>query len=198
VDPVAYRLRILQPPQKNPPPPNPTGDAIFDSARLAAVLKLAAEKSGWGTPPANGRGRGIACHYSFDTYVAHSVEVSVEKDHSVKVHRVVCAVDCGRPVDPDGIRAQAEGAIVYALTAALYGEITIAGGAVEQSNFDGYPMLRMNEMPAIEVHIVQSEEKPTGMGEPCVPPVAPAVAGAIFAATGKRIRRLPIRSEDLA
>ena len=111
---------------------------------------------------------------------------------------MVCAVDCGRVVNPDGAAAQAESAIVYGLTAALYGEITIDNGAVQQSNFNDYQMLRINEMPKVEVHFVPSEENPTGMGEPCVPPIAPAVTNAIYAATRKRIRRLPIRSEDLA
>jgi len=197
VDPLEYRLRLLSPARKikNPVQPDAT---INDTARLANVVKLVKEKSGWGSPLAAGRGRGIASHFSFDTYVAQVAEVSVGKDGTLKVHRVVCAVDCGRVVNPDGAAAQAESAIVYGLTAALYGEITIDKGAVQQSNFNDYQMLRINEMPKVEVHFVPSEENPTGMGEPCVPPIAPAVTNAIYAATRKRIRRLPIRSEGLA
>jgi isoquinoline 1-oxidoreductase beta subunit len=135
-------------------------------------------------------------YFSFNSYVAQVAEVSINKG-GVRVHRVVCAVDCGRAVNPDGVKAQMESAVVYALTAALYGEITIENGAAKQSNFNDYPMLRMRDMPEIEVHIVPSAEAPSGMGEPGVPPLAPAVANAIFAATRKRIRRLPIRAADL-
>jgi isoquinoline 1-oxidoreductase subunit beta len=165
--------------------------------RMLAVLNLAAQKAGWGTPLARGVGRGIATHFSFDSYVAQVIEASVEKDGSVRVHRVVCAVDCGRVVNPDTVKAQMEGGINFGLTAALKTEITLENGRVQQSNFNDYPMLRMFEAPAIEVFIVPSEEKPTGVGEPSVPPVAPALTNAIFAATGKRIRRLPIRASDL-
>jgi isoquinoline 1-oxidoreductase beta subunit len=124
-------------------------------------------------------------------------EVSVEKD-GARVHRVVCAVDCGRVVDPDGVRAQVEGAVVYGLSAALKGAITIAEGRVQQGNFDAFDVLRIDEMPEVEVHLVPSTANPTGIGEPGLPPVAPAVANAIFALTGRRLRRLPIRPEDLA
>lgn len=123
--------------------------------------------------------------------------MSVENDGSVRVHRVVCAIDCGIAVNPDQVRAQMEGGILYGLTAVLYGEITIANGRVQQSNFHDYPLLRINEIPTIEAHIMPSAEPPGGAGEPGVPPIAPAVANAIFAATGKRIRRLPIRPEEL-
>ena len=168
------------------------GDSSLDTEKLEGVLKLAAEKSGWGKPLPAGHGRGIAAYYSFSSYLAHVAEVSVDKDGTVRVHRVVSAVNCGTAVHPDGVRSQAEGAINYALTTVLTGEITIKDAAVEQSNFNDYSVLRMAQAPEIEVHIVPSTEKPTGMGEPGVPPLAPAVANAVFAATGVRVRRLPI------
>jgi isoquinoline 1-oxidoreductase beta subunit len=183
-DPVALRLSLLQ---KHP--------------RHAGVLKLAAEKAGWGKPlaPFSGmrRGRGVALHESFNSYVAQVAEVSVAADGSLKVDRVVCAVDCGVAINPDNIRSQVEGAIGFALTAMLNGEITLKEGRVEQGNFDAYPLLRIGDMPKVEVYIVPSAEKPTGIGEPGVPPLAPAVANAIAAATGKRITRLPLRTEEL-
>jgi isoquinoline 1-oxidoreductase beta subunit len=172
---------------------------LANAPRHRGVLELAAEKAGWGKPLPAGRTRGIAVVESFGSYVAEVAEVSVNrKSGEVKVHRVVCAVDCGRYVNPDTITAQMEGAIVYGLTAALKGQITIAKGRVQQSNFHDYEMLRLNETPKIEVHIVQSSEGPGGVGEPGTPPIAPAVCNAIFAATGKPIRRLPIRAADLA
>jgi len=145
-----------------------------------------------------GRARGLAVHGSFGSFVAHVAEVSVSKEGKVRVHRVVCAIDCGPTVNPDSIHAQMEGCIVFGLTAALYGEITFEKGRVKQRNFHDYPMLRMNEMPEVEVHIVPSVEKLGGVGEPGVPPVAPAVANAIFAATGIRVRDLPIKNQDLS
>jgi isoquinoline 1-oxidoreductase beta subunit len=166
--------------------------------RMLGVLDLVAQKSGWGKPLPAGHGRGIATHFSFETYVAQVIEASVEKDGTVHVHRVVCAVDCGRVINPDTVTAQMEGGIVFGLTAALKTEITLENGRVQQRNFNDYPMLRMFEAPKVEVFIVPSEEKPTGVGEPSVPPVAPALTNAIFAATGKRVRRLPIRTTDLA
>ena len=165
--------------------------------RMLAVLDLAAQKANWGSALPAGHARGIATHFSFDSYVAQVAEVSVEKDGTVRVHRVVAAVDCGRTVNPDTVKAQLEGGIIFGLTAALKTEITLEKGRVQQRNFNDYPMLRMFESPAIEVYIVPSAEHPTGVGEPGVPPVAPAVANAIFAATGKRVRRLPIKPEDL-
>jgi len=165
--------------------------------RMLGVLDLAAEKAKWGSKLPPGVGRGIATHFSFDSYVAQVIEASVEKG-SVHVHRVVCAVDCGLSINPDTVRAQMEGGIIYGLTAALKTEITLKDGKVEQSNFHDYQMLRIFESPEIEVHIVPSTENPTGVGEPGVPPVAPALTNAIFAASGKRIRRLPIRPSDLA
>jgi isoquinoline 1-oxidoreductase beta subunit len=175
-DPVEFRRTLLA---KHP--------------RHLGVLNLAAQQAGWGKALPKGRGRGIAVHESFNTVVAQVVEVTVKPDGAFKVDRVVCAVDCGVAVNPDVIRAQMEGGIGFALSAALYGEITLKDGRVEQSNFHDYQPLRINEMPKVEVHIVPSNEKPTGVGEPGVPPVAPAVANAIFAATGRRLRNLPLR-----
>ena len=166
--------------------------------RMLAVLELAAQKANWGSKLPAGVGRGIATHFSFDSYVAQVVEASVEKNGTVRVHRVVCAVDCGMAINPDTVKAQMEGGIIFGLTAALKSEITLKDGRVEQGNFHDYQMLRIFESPEIEVDIVPSSENPTGVGEPGVPPVAPALANAIFAATGKRIRRLPIRASDRA
>ena len=166
--------------------------------RMLALLDLVAQKGNWGKPLPAGHGRGIATHFSFDTYVAQVIEASVEKNGNVRVHRVVCAVDCGRVINPDIVKAQMEGGIIFGLTAALKTEITLQSGRVQQHNFHDYPMLRIFETPEIEVHIMPSEENPTGVGEPSVPPVAPALTNAIFAATGKRIRRLPIRASELA
>jgi isoquinoline 1-oxidoreductase beta subunit len=165
--------------------------------RHKGALELAATKAGWGQPLPKGVARGIAVHESFGSYVAQVAEISVDELGKVKVHRVVCAVDCGQVVNPDTVVAQMEGSIIFGLTAALYGEITIKDGRVEQRNFYDYKMLRMNETPKIEVYIVPSTEKHGGVGEPGTPPIAPAVVNAIFAATGKRIRSLPIRAEEL-
>ncbi|MBV9190443.1 MAG: xanthine dehydrogenase family protein molybdopterin-binding subunit [Betaproteobacteria bacterium] len=165
--------------------------------RYKGVLELAAEKAGWGKPLPQGVHRGIAVVQSFGSYVAEVAEVSVDKDGRPKVHRVVAAVDCGEVVNPEIVKRQCESAIAYGLTAALYGKITFKDGAVEQGNFDTYPILRMNEMPKVEVYIVPSKEHATGMGEPGLPPLAPAVTAAIFKATGKRIRKLPIDPEML-
>jgi isoquinoline 1-oxidoreductase beta subunit len=162
------------------------------ASRLRGALALAAEKARWGTPAPGGQGRGIACHSSFGSHVAEIADVSVEKGR-LRVHRVVAAVDVGVAVNPDSVAHQVEGAIVYGLSAVLRGEITLAKGAVVQGNYDDYPPLRMDEMPAVEVHVVPSREAPGGIGEPGLPPIAPAVANALFAATGKRVRKLPIR-----
>jgi isoquinoline 1-oxidoreductase beta subunit len=162
------------------------------------VLELAADKSGWGSPMAKGKGRGIAVAEAFKTFVAQVAEVSVDDSGQVRIHRVVCAVDCGTPINPDIITAQMEGGIGFGLGAVLYGAITLKDGHVEQDNFNSYRVLRMNEMPKVEVYIVPSTEAPTGVGEPGVAPVGPAVANAIFAATGKRIHVLPFPKPDLA
>jgi isoquinoline 1-oxidoreductase beta subunit len=159
--------------------------------RMKAVLELAADKAGWGSPLPKGRGRGIAVGEAFKTFVAQVAEVSVDESGAIKVERVVCAVDCGVAINPDIIRAQMEGGIGFGLGAALYGAITLKDGHVEQSNFNAYRVLRMNEMPQVEVHIVPSAEDPTGVGEPGVAPIGPAIANAIFAATGKRMHVIP-------
>jgi isoquinoline 1-oxidoreductase beta subunit len=179
-DPVAYRRALLD-----------------KSPRAKAVLALAAEKAGWGQPLPDRVGRGVSVQFAFANYMAQVAEVEVSKTGAVRVRRVVCAVDCGTPVNPDTVRAQVEGAIMFGITAALHGEITLKDGRVEQTNFDTYQMLRMNEAPAIEVHIIQSSEPPGGMGEPGTSAIAPAVANAIFAATGKRLRKLPIDATQL-
>jgi isoquinoline 1-oxidoreductase subunit beta len=173
---------------------------LLDKApRHLGVLELAAQKAGWEKPLPPGRYRGIAVLTAFESYAAQVVEISVDRNaRSLKVHRVVCAVDVGRVVNPANIVMQSESSIVYGLSSALYGAITISKGRVEQTNFNNYPVLRLDAMPTVETYIVTSEEKPTGAGELAVPPVVPALCNAIFAATGKRIRRLPIRAEDLA
>ncbi len=172
---------------------------LTKDSRQRGVLELAAEKSEWGKPLPAGHYRGIAVVESFGSHVAEVAEISIDrKAKSLQVHRVVAAVDCGRHVNPETIRAQVEGSIIYGLTAALKGEITIADGRVEQGNFNDYDIVRMNEAPVVEVHIVQSNDGPGGMGEPGTPPIAPAVCNAIFAATGKPVRRLPIQPDDLA
>jgi len=171
---------------------------LANDARQRGVVELAAEKAGWRKPLPSGHYRGIAVVESFGSHVAQVAEISIDrKARSLEVHRVVVAVDCGRQVNPETIRAQMEGAMIYGLTAALKGEITIANGRVEQGNFNDYDMVRINETPVTEVHIVQSNDGPGGIGEPGTPPIAPAVCNAIFAATGKPVRRLPIRPEDL-
>jgi isoquinoline 1-oxidoreductase beta subunit len=173
-DPVDYRLSLLK-----------------AKPREAAVLKLATERAGWGGPLAPGRGRGVAVHESFQTCVAEVVEVSLTAAGKPRVHRVVVAVDCGTVINPDVVRAQMEGGVGFALSAALHSEIKIERGQAVQSNFDDYPMLRIDEMPQVEVHLVPSQEAPSGVGEPAVPPLAPAVANALFQLTGQRVRRLP-------
>jgi len=196
-DPYEFRLKLLREDRKLPWvmwPDNPP----LETRRLRSVLELAAAKAGWGKPLPRGYGRGIACCCSFGSYIAHVAEVSVGEDGSVRVHRIVSAVDCGLAVNPDGVKAMTEGAVNFALTPVLSGEITIKDGAVEQSNFDGFQVLRISEAPDIEVYLAEGNPAIEGMGEPGVPPLAPAVANAVFAATGKRIRRLPIDSALLA
>jgi isoquinoline 1-oxidoreductase beta subunit len=176
VDPFHFRQRLLS-----------------HSPRHRHVLEVAAEKAGWGRPLPAGWGRGIAVAESFDSYVAQVVELEAVHGSAPRIHRVVVAVDCGPIVNPDTVVAQMEGGMVYGLSAALYGQITLSKGQVEQSNFNDYPVLRMSEMPRhVEVHLVPTGEKQGGVGEPGVPPIAPAVTNALFAATGRRVRALPI------
>jgi isoquinoline 1-oxidoreductase beta subunit len=177
-DPVAYRRALLD-----------------KAPRAKAVLELAAEKAGWGKPLPKGVGRGVSVQHAFATYMAQVAEVEVAKDGTVRVRRVVCAVDCGTVVNPDTVRAQIQSGIIFGLTAALHGEITLKDGRVQQSNFHDYQMLRINEAPAIEVHIVKSGDAPGGMGETGTSAVSPALTNAIFAATGKRIRKLPVANQ---
>jgi isoquinoline 1-oxidoreductase beta subunit len=165
---------------------------LAGQARHLGVLELAAARAGWGQPLPQGRARGIAVHASFGSYVAQVVEVE-RGQGAPRVRRVVCAIDCGRYVNPDQVAAQMEGGIVDALGAALYGEVPIADGAARLGNFDSYPLLRLDGMPQIEVHIVPSDAPPGGCGEPGVPPLAPALANALFALTGERQRSLPLR-----
>ncbi|PYM97576.1 MAG: hypothetical protein DME08_10135 [Candidatus Rokuibacteriota bacterium] len=164
--------------------------------RHKTVLETAATKANWGAPLPAGRARGIAVAFSYGSYAAHVAEVSVTPDGQLRVHKLVCAIDCGIAVNPDQVRAQMEGGAVYAMTG-LFDQITLEKGRVQQSNFHDYPMLRIAEAPVVETHIVDSGEAPGGLGEPGVPPVAPSICNAVFALTGKRIRTLPIRPEDL-
>jgi isoquinoline 1-oxidoreductase beta subunit len=179
-DPIAYRMALLD---KTP--------------RAKGVVALAAEKSGWGQKLPPRKGRGISVQNAFASYMALVAEIEVAKDGTVRVRRVVCAVDCGIVVNPDIVRAQMQSAVMFGITAALYGEVTLKNGRVEQSNFDSYQMLRMDEAPEVEVHIVQSQESPGGMGEAGTSAIIPAVTNAIFAATGKRLRRLPVDASAL-
>jgi isoquinoline 1-oxidoreductase subunit beta len=179
-DPVAYRLALLD-----------------KAPRAKAVLVLAAEKAGWGQPLPERAGRGVSLQHVFATYMAQVAEVEVSKNGAVRVRRVVCAVDCGTVVNPDTVRAQIQSAIIFGITAALHGEITLKDGRVQQTNFDTYQMVRMDEAPAVEVHIVQSSQPPGGMGECGTSAIVPAVANAIFAATGKRLRKMPVDSTTL-
>jgi isoquinoline 1-oxidoreductase subunit beta len=173
--------------------------ALLDQhPRHKGVLELAAKQAGWGSPLPKGRARGIAVCESFGSYVAEVVEVSLRPDGMPRLHRVVCAVDCGMTVNPGIVRRQVQSAVVFALSAALHGEITVDGGRIQQKNFDDYPVARIDEVPAIDVHLVPSTEKPTGIGEPATPPLAPALANALFALTGKRVRRLPFKVGDFA
>ena len=168
---------------------------LTSQPRVLGVLNLAAEKAGWGSPLAEGVGRGVSVQFAMGSYLSQVAEVEVSKEGEVKVRRVVCAVDCGQMVNPDTIIAQIEGGIIFGLGAALWSEITLQGGRVEQRNFNDYRVLRINETPVIEVHLVKNGEAPGGIGEPGTIGIAPAVTNAIFAATGKRIRKLPIREQ---
>jgi CO/xanthine dehydrogenase Mo-binding subunit len=189
-DPLAFRLAMLGSPRRLRYADH--GGPLFDTGRLAGVLRLAAERAGWSKPVQRGRGRGIAAHFTFGSYVAHVAEVSVDATGRPRVHRIVAAVDCGAVVNASGSEAQVQGGVIDGLSAALYGQITVDRGRVRQNNFGDYRLLRMREVPSIEVHFVRSSEPPSGLGEPPVSPVAPAVANAIFALTGKRTRKLPL------
>jgi len=173
-DPVAFRLNLLK-----------------DHPRHVAVLNLAAERAGWTAAPEKGRFRGVAVAESFNTVVAQVVEISLPTAAQIKVEKVVCAVDCGTAINPDQVVAQMQGGICFGLSAMLAEEITMTKGVVDQANYDTYTPLRLEQMPAIEVHIVPSVNLPTGVGEPGVPPLGPALANAIYRATGKRVRILP-------
>jgi isoquinoline 1-oxidoreductase subunit beta len=179
IDPVDYRRKLFQ-----------------NAPRHLASLNLAAQKADWFKPLEDGKFRGIAVHEAMGSYVSQVVEISLE-NNSLQLHRVICAIDCGLAVNPDGVHAQMEGAIIFGLSAILYGEITLEHGQVQQSNFHNYRMLRMAETPKIEVYIVPSTDKMGGAGEPGVPPIAPALANALFAATGNRLRHLPVKPSDL-
>jgi isoquinoline 1-oxidoreductase subunit beta len=173
-DPVAYRRALLD-----------------KSPRARAVLDLAAEKAGWGQKLPERVGRGVSLQNVFGSYMAQVAEVEVAKDGTVRVRRVVCAIDCGTVVNPDTVQAQVQSGVTFGATAALHGEITLKNGRVEQTNFDTYQMIRMNEAPAVEVHVVKSSEPPGGLGENGTSAIVPAVANAIFAATGRRLRKMP-------
>jgi isoquinoline 1-oxidoreductase beta subunit len=192
-NPLELRLELLGAPRRLAYEAH--GGPELDTGRLAGVLRLAAEKAGWSRPLAAGRARGIAAHFTFGTYVAEVAEVYRDSGGLVRVDRIVAAVDCGTVVNLSGAEAQVQGGVVDGLSAALYGEITVEQGRVKQANFHEYQLLRMDEAPPVEVHFVPGGETPTGLGEPAVPPVAPAVANAVFALTGERLRRLPL---DLA
>jgi isoquinoline 1-oxidoreductase beta subunit len=199
-DPLELRLALLQ---GEPILTLPNGRWKIDRPRLAAVVKLAAEKSGWGSrveaPDGRRAGRGIACNvYHARTVIAQVAEVSVGPSGDVRVHRVVTAVDCGQVVNRLGVEGQVESGVAWALSYALKGEITFRAGRAVQANYRDFPVMALAEMPAVETHVVDSDRPPTGLGEQPVPAIAPAVANAIFAATGKRVRRVPIRSGDLA
>ena len=188
VDPVAFWLTLIGDEQYV----QVREDFRFDASRLRHVVELAAEKADWGTPLPKGKGRGIAASYNQGAWVAEVAEVTV-RDNSVSVDRIVCAIDCGRVINPQGARNQVEGGIVEGLSAALHGRITVRDGIVQESNFHDYPFSRMREIPEIDVYLVESTDVPRGLGEGPLPPVAPAITNAIFAATGKRVRELPIR-----
>jgi isoquinoline 1-oxidoreductase beta subunit len=185
-DPLEYRLHLLAKDENIN-----FFDATWKTARMRAVLQLAAEKAGWSKPLPAGRYRGVACFGCFSSYAAEVVEISMEKDQP-RVHRVVAAVDVGQVINPNILEQQIQSAVIYALTNALRAQITIDKGRVVQGNFDDYQPIRMNEAPAVEAYWVQSSEVPTGVGEPPVAPLAPALCNAIYAATKKRIRALPV------
>jgi isoquinoline 1-oxidoreductase subunit beta len=194
-DPLALRLELLAPERALR---EDNDDPIFDTRRMSRVLEAAADRAGWGTPLPDGQGRGIAAGFTFGTYVAHVVTASVDERGAIRVHHVASAIDCGRIVSPNGVRAQVEGGVMDGLGATLHGEITIENGAISQSNFHDYPLLRFNEAPRVDVvGVGDGLHPPTGVGEPPYPPVMPAVANAVFAATGTRLRRLPLTADRM-
>jgi isoquinoline 1-oxidoreductase beta subunit len=189
-DPLAARLELIGAPRRLDYSGH--GGPLFDTGRLAGVLRLVAERAGWSRPLGAGRARGIAGHFTFGSYAAHVVEVSRAPAGGMRIDRIVVAVDCGRVVSLSGAEAQVQGGVLDGLSAALHGQITVEEGRTVQGNFDGYRLLRLREAPPVEVVFVPSTEAPSGLGEPPVPPVAPALANAVFALTGERIRRLPM------
>src|SRR5262249_30219541 len=171
-------------------------DLLGKAPRAKAVLDIAAKAAGWGRPLPNGWGRGVSILYSnWNSYLAAIAEVEVSREGEIRVHRIVCAVDCGTVVNPDTVKAQIEGGIIFGISGALWGEITVENGRVRESNFHDVRVLRINETPAIEVHLVGNGEAPGGIGEPGTAVTAPALANAVFAATGKRIRKLPLEKQ---
>lgn len=183
-DPVEFRLAHLD-------------ESDESQERLAAVLKLAADKADWGKAMPEGHGQGIAVHKSFNSYVAEVTEVSTNEKGAVSIDKITCVVDCGIAVNPDVIRAQIEGGIGYGLGAVMRNEVTLKDGVVVQANFPQYEPLRMTDMPDIEVHIMPSDKPPTGVGEPGLPPAGPSLANAIYAATGKRVTKLPMKANGI-
>ncbi len=175
-DPLALRMSLLK-----------------AAPRYAAVLKLAADKAGWGQSLPAGRAQGLALHESFGSIVAQVAEVSVEQG-AIRVHRVVCAIDCGTVVNPETVKQQMEGSVIFGLSAALFGQIDIVGSVVQQSSLPSYPMVTLKQAPQVETHIVSSTRSPQGVGEPGVPPIAPAVANALFVLNGQRQRALPLKA----
>jgi isoquinoline 1-oxidoreductase beta subunit len=203
IDPLAYRLQLLNAQSQAdfasaPLAPGQTAHEHVDVERLHAVLSLAAEKSGWNTPLAKGHGRGIAClSYDDRSYVAQVAEVEVTKAGQLRVHRITTALDVGLVINPLGITGQVESGIVWALTAALHGDMRFVEGRASRTTFGQYRVAQMTDMPVMDTHLISSTRAPSGAGEPPVPAVAPAIVNAIFAATGKRVRSLPITAASL-
>jgi isoquinoline 1-oxidoreductase beta subunit len=191
-DPVEMRLSMLGEPRDVP-----YWGGTYDTGRLRGVLEIAAAAAEWERRPLEGVGRGIAASYANHAYVAHVVDVALDDEGEARVLRVVSAVDCGRIVNPSGAEAQVEGSIVFGLTAAMYGRITVDGGSVNESNYHNYPLMRLNEMPEVDIHFVESQTPPSGIGEGALPPIAPALTNAIYDLSGVRIRTLPLAGQDL-
>ncbi len=192
-DPLEARLSLLGEPHQAP-----YWGGTYDTGRLRRVLETAAKAADWGKKPPDGVGRGLAGSYANGAYVAHVVDVSLDDDGEARVLRVVSAVDCGRVVNPSGAEAQVEGSIVFGLTAALYGRITVAGGRVNESNYHDYPVMRLDRMPELDIHFIESGAPPSGIGEGALPPIAPALTNAVFDLTGFRVRTLPLAGQDLS